>query len=331
MNKRFLFRCDADQKNGFGHFSRCLNLARGIKTKYPSADLSFFGNFNEFATNLLKNYQIDQILIPPRLNNDHKYQLGIAKEYDYFVLDSYLIEQDYIDCFSNQSFKFVKIDDFNDLNLEEVDLTVNFCFQAHKFSYLSKKVCLGVSYFPVREELKSIRIKNEKYLNETIEKIVIFIGGADHYNVGEKVIISLDEMFSNIKINLITSKPSNNHFETLHSNDISCLPVIPEIETYLADADMVVTGGGLTKYECAYCGIPNASLTQTSDVYAEAQSFAEAGLTYDLGMAVDFEKQKIINDITRLSSFSLRKTMVAHCNENFILNSTQNFVDSIIN
>jgi spore coat polysaccharide biosynthesis predicted glycosyltransferase SpsG len=329
VNKRFLFRCDADQKNGFGHFSRCLNLARGIKTKDPDADLFFFGNFNKFAANLLEIYKISQISIPSSLNNDYTYQLNIANEYDYFILDSYLIDQDYIDCFSNQIFKFVKIDDFNNLNLREVDLTVNFCFRAHEFSYLSKKVCLGVSYFPVREELKSIRIKNEAHLNQSIQKVVIFIGGTDHYNVGEKIMISLNEVFSNIQINLISSQPSNNDFDTSR-NVISYLPVIPEIETYLADTDVVITGGGLTKYECAYCCIPNASLTQTAEVYAEAQSFAQAGLTYDLGMAVDVDKNKLINDINKLSSFSLRKTMVARCHEEFIINSTQNFVNSII-
>ena len=57
MEETFLIRCDANKNNGFGHFSRCLNLARGIKHKLPKAKIVFLGDYDNIPTQLIEKYK----------------------------------------------------------------------------------------------------------------------------------------------------------------------------------------------------------------------------------------------------------------------------------
>ena len=53
-----LFRVDCNSKTGFGHFSRCLNLARTFKHYHQGVNITFVGNYNGFSLNLLRFYNI---------------------------------------------------------------------------------------------------------------------------------------------------------------------------------------------------------------------------------------------------------------------------------
>ena len=330
MINNILFRCDVDEKNGFGHFSRCLNISRAIQTIHPEISISFLGQYNDFAVDLLEKYQLLQTDSQSSFIGSIEFQLETAKQYDCLVLDSYFVDQDYIDKFVNQSFKFVKIDDFNELNLEELDLVINFCISAHENSYKGKEICLGVSFFPVRNELKIIRLKNELVLKEEISNVLVFIGGNDRFNLGTEVVRVLDQIFSNLHINLITTQISETKNIKSLNNHISYSPMTIEIEEQLKEADVVITGGGLFKYECAYCCLPNASLSQTIEQYNETKSFAAEGVTYNLGMAKDFDDLKLAKMLREFCSLQTRQKIHKNTKKKFITNSNENLVYPII-
>ena len=89
----FLIRCDANRNNGFGHFSRCLNLARGIKHKLPKAKIVFLGDYDNVPTQLIEKYNMVKKPLFDLINEE----VNFARGFDYFILDSYYIDQNYID------------------------------------------------------------------------------------------------------------------------------------------------------------------------------------------------------------------------------------------
>ena len=103
-------------------------------------------------------------------------EVNYSRDFDYFILDSYYIDQNYIDRYCEEPIKFIKIDDFNDLNLEQVEVVVNFCLRGTSIKYRSKKQYLGVTYFPVSEEFKLLRLRNMNQFKDRVDKVLVFFG-----------------------------------------------------------------------------------------------------------------------------------------------------------
>ena len=57
-------------------------------------------------------------------------------------------------------------------------------------------------------------------------------------------------------------------------------------------------GGGLTKYECIFAGIPVASFAQTPSQQADTDTLAKQGLISDLGPAYDSAHELPIDTFT---------------------------------
>jgi len=328
MADTFLIRCDANKDNGFGHFIRCLNLARGIRYKLPSAEIVFIGDYDNFPTQLIKKYKMVKKALFYSIDDE----MDFANNFDYFILDNYFINQDYIDRYCEKSMKFIKIDDFNDLNLERVEVVVNFCLRGTNFNYGSKKQLLGVDYYPVREEYKLIRLKNMSQFKERVNRALVFLGAADQHNASLTMVRLLDKVLNNATISLISGQNHIQLHRSINSNKIEYLPLVPEMEKYLENSNIVITGGGLTKYDCAYNCIPNASLTQTIEQDEEVQTFANAGLTYYLGMAVNLDSQKdeVVGKLKEFLSVDVRRSLFENAKNKFITESTQTLVQSIL-
>jgi len=326
--QNFLIRCDANKNNGFGHFSRCLNLARGIRHKLPKARIVFLGDYDNVPTQLIEKYKMVKKALFDSINDEVNY----SRDFDYFILDSYYIDQNYIDRYCEEPIKFIKIDDFNNLNLEQVEVVVNFCLRGTSIKYRSKKQYLGVTYFPVSEEFKLLRLRNMNQFKDRVDKVLVFLGAADKHNTSFKMVNLLDKVLNNATISLITFQDQIQLHKSNYNNEIEYLPLSPDMGKYLEKTDVVITGGGLTKYECAYSCIPNASLTQTVEQDEEVQTFAKAGLTYYLGMAVnlDLQKDKVVKKLKEFFSLNVRRSLFENGKNKFTTESTQTLVQAIL-
>jgi len=326
--QNFLIRCDANKNNGFGHFSRCLNLARGIRHKLPKAKIVFLGDYDKVPTQLIEKYKMVKKGLFELINDE----VNFSRDFDYFILDSYYIDQNYIDRYCEEPIKFIKIDDFNNLNLEQVEVVVNFCLRGTSIKYRSKKQYLGVTYFPVSEEFKLLRLRNMNQFKDRVDKVLVFLGAADKHNTSFKMVNLLDKVLNNATISLITFQDQIQLHKSNYNNEIEYLPLSPDMGKYLEKTDVVITGGGLTKYECAYSCIPNASLTQTVEQDEEVQTFAKAGLTYYLGMAVnlDLQKDKVVKKLKDFFSLNVRRSIFENGKNKFTTESTQTLVQAIL-
>ena len=107
MTKEFLFKCDCNEESGFGHFSRCLNLARWLLLKDNDFEITFLGDYNAFALLLLNKYTLDYLVASKEYSFDPEPITLKASEYHTLICDSYLINQEFVDTLTNQNFKSV--------------------------------------------------------------------------------------------------------------------------------------------------------------------------------------------------------------------------------
>jgi spore coat polysaccharide biosynthesis predicted glycosyltransferase SpsG len=324
----FLVRCDANIKNGFGHFSRCLNLARGIRKKMPDVKIVFFGDFDAIPAKYIDQYQMEQQKVPASLDEE----LAFAKGFDGFILDSYLITQAYIDSYAGSGVKFIKFDDYNEHQLEKVDLAINMCLRAPGYPYHSKRSCLGVQYLPVRQELREIRLKNMGQIKKEVKKVVVFLGAADPFGAGVKIIKALDETLKGAVIGLITNKAMGSPVSSMHNNRIEYWPVSFEIETYLKDADAAITSGGITMYDCTYSCIPNASLTQNQDQEEDALNLEGEGLVCHLGMTsrIEDDWKQVTGKLKEFFLPAVRESLAKASQKRFFTDSNENLVNAVL-
>ena len=319
MNSKFIFQCNANDSSGLGHLMRCLNIANAIKKVSINSVIIFNGDFNDFAQRILAENQFSILLV-----ND----LNQYKDYC-LIIDDYDITQQDIDKKRALIDKFIIIDDFYQYELDQLDLIINFRLDAEENRYNNNQVCLGLNYFPFKNAIIKVRENKINDHNNKIKNIYIFIGGTDKNNTGQKLVELINQVVSNKHLYLIDNSVTKQNTSTLSNNRLTLLPLTFEIEKHYQSADIFITGGGLSKYEVAFCTIPNATISQNSGQAEDTKIFAYNNLTYNLGMSEDKPKvvQQLLIDFLSLKH---QKNIKKHCIEKFCTTSTIALAERIL-
>lgn len=328
---RFLFRCDADATSGFGHISRCLNIAREIQQLQPQAKISFMGNYSEFAQSLLVKFNFERIAFKFTEANSNEV-IEQAHAFTHLLVDSYFITQSFIDSACNKQFKFILLDDFcAHSDYTKVDLLLNFTIQAPSLAYNAKKCALGISYFPVKPELKVIRESKLEAANNKIKKIALCLSAMpDYWPLEEELLKFADRAFSQVELKLVTSRNDLLLWKSENSNAFVQQKPGFEMEKLYSQSDFVLSGGGLVKYECAYCGVLNATLSLTAGVYADTQLFEKENLTFDIGTAFHFDALTTVEKLIEINTNQDSLAFQEASKRIFQTNSTENLVALIL-
>lgn len=321
-----MIRCDANNLNGYGHLSRCLNIARGIREDHKKCDINFIGDYSLNAISLIEKYNFSHTIF--KLHNIYSALnlLPLLIDCNYFILDSYNITQNYVDELGNSTFKFCVIaDDSSTFNFSGVDLVINYAINGQEFDYQSRKQVLGLKYFPFKPEFKEIRKNNLIKRSREINHILLMIGGHDVYSVGDSILKTIDNLVSGKKITYISSSSSSERYVS-KKNEVIISPFCENIETIYSEVDISVTGGGLSKYESCYCCIINASIPQNNNEYKDCLYFESSGLTNIIGTAYDFNLATVNSNISNFI-FSKREAPSTL----FYTESLNNLVNEILN
>ena len=321
MKKRLVFRCNANKSSGLGHLTRCLNIAKSVRDTSDDFDIVFLGDFTNFAKELISS-SFFVLLDGNKLNIN-----------DLLVLDDYDITQFDISDLRNKVKTFIKIDDFNDLNLTSLDLVINFRVNAERESYACANECLGVNYFPFDASLIDIRKKNiVNKLKNSLKNIYIFIGGTDLTSSGLELLQLVDQAVENCNIFLIDNKYKNKPIEVSQRNKLNYLPMIKDISQYYQNADAFITGGGVSKYEVGFCAIPNAAISQTLGQAEDTIILANENVTANLGLTKDLKDSSndILIKLREFFSTSNQVIIKDNCIGKYSSQSTANLVESIL-
>jgi len=286
VSRKILFRCDCGPEVGFGHFTRSLSLARALKAK--GASISFWGELDAFARAALSKHAIGRLKGAPGgfRGQDAPKALAAAQGFDAFVVDSYALEQGYVDAIADRCALAV-FDDQRKLRLAEAALGICFRAGAESAPTGAKKEALGLEYLVVPPELRALREKRLKAEPGPIRRVLVFFSGRafDPALLAKAVRLCADAL-PKAEIRYLTRDG-----RPLEGVPGTALAPTPAVETLYAAADLLVNGGGLVKYEAAYCALPSAALSQTELQDEDTKVLAKLGLTLDLGRAEGFDAE----------------------------------------
>ena len=316
---KILFNCNQTQKQGLGHFFRCLNLARHMKMK-KKFEISFTGMFSHFSLSILKKEYFKVF----NLTCDEDLFINLIN-YDFIITDRYDINQNHLDKLAcNKNIKSIIIDDFNTLNFTKQDLVINFRVGINHYCYDSKTTALGEKFFIFKPELNQIR--ENYHFSSTVKRLLFFGTGTNKSNTKFNDLPEfLIQQFPHLEILHITNEPlvieSKRYTSKTYSNSI---------EKHLKKVDATINGGGLIKYEASFCGIPSATLSTTKDQHEDTIILSQKGLLYNLGyqqIENKFDIQKKVSNF--INNPKIRQSISQNGKMIFTPESVNNLINRI--
>lgn len=332
MKKSILFRCDGTIKVGLGHVSRCLALAEALAE--DGFICNFLGQFEDGADELLAAANMAVLESAWEIGSEE--DLAYARELIHsrhvsgLVLDSYEVNDTYLTALNLET-PVLLIDDFIRLKHYNCSAILNFTVAAPGLKYPDEnELCLlGPHFFLARRWLRQIR-QNPKVVHEGVRNVLVTMGGVDFHDLSCKILWVLLKIDQNMCVHVIVGRSFRN-IEELSSlvcgfvNNSYVAVQLPDLANEFNWADVCICGGGLTKYEAAYAGIPTAVLSQNRDQAYETNQFAGRGLCVDLGLGDEATDTALE---TRLSVFfsdwKLRKSLSQAGLDSFPENPTMN-------
>ena len=238
---------------GLGHVARCSSIYQAFEQFNISP--RFIINGDESVNSILSNIDVDII--------NWMENLSVISKADIVIVDSYLADIDLFDAISNTVPLVVYIDDNNRLNYPK-GIVVNGTLYASNMNYPKRDnimYLLGNKFIPLRKDFWNIpKLK----INDSIDDILITMGGNDLRNLTPKILELLNNNFPTINKKVIISnsfentveieKLENYHVELFYSPNSS------EIIDIMSSVDLAISASGQTLYELACIGIPTIAV-----------------------------------------------------------------------
>ena len=108
--------------------------------------------------------------------------------------------------------------------------------------------------------------------------------------------------------------------------NVTWLKPSPNIEKLLASCDVCINGGGLIKYEAAFCCIPSASFSTTKLQDEDTQILTKSGFISNLGFD---DAQESIYLADMLKNSEIRENLVMTCSKKFNILSSEALLKKI--
>ncbi|MDE6049891.1 MAG: pseudaminic acid biosynthesis protein PseG [Paramuribaculum sp.] len=214
MKRKIIFRADASKSTGYGHFIRSLALAEYLRDDFDCHFFSYNQNEQKEGTNDnggITDYQLNEIL--KRKITPGTIQAGSVDEFnkkfleqlttdDIVVLDNYYYSTEYQQAVKNRAYRLVCIDDVHNRHMV-CDLLMTSCpLTREDFSTESYTRFVGGIEWAFLRSPFLMPVK-ERLNRKEIHRIIIAMGGADAFNLTDKMIGIVSKVFSEAVIDVI--------------------------------------------------------------------------------------------------------------------------------
>ena len=279
-------RVDGNPQIATGHVMRCLAIANGLK-KAGQTPLFIVADDNSEQLLHPSGYQIINLHTQwDMLDSEIPQITAVLRQHTIskLIVDTYFITETYLSALEDVC-PVIYIDDLN-LFRYPVSVVVNYNIYAFDIPYeeiyrgTKTKLLLGPQYAPLREEFQNI----EPCIRDTVQRILITVGGSDRYNIAGKILreITVDERFSGIEFHVVAGR-LNPHIEELHglAEDNPLIHIhqnVTEMAKLMQSCDLAVTAGGSTMYELCACGVPSVCFSWADNQLMSVRAFSEKGI-----------------------------------------------------
>lgn len=285
------FVTHANEHTGFGHASRCAQLAQYISRESPGLRLALLGDFSRGARRVLERWRGFQVLDTA----DWTARLGFYDRMD----DTENPEVVDLVAFSEMRAKVGQAvlmanalkDPFeNDESLSEV-LVIGYKLggprQERPFRYW------GLEFSPVLLE----HGPDQRFEHEQNGRVFVALGGAPSMENLEKVLKALsflDWVRNVVVLSSPVSEVRPKHSWLSSGQTLETLSNIPSVASELERAALVITSYGHLGYETLSLGRPCCMIGQKKFQAEYADKLADAGLCIGLGRIEDLSVAQIV-------------------------------------
>ena len=157
--------------------------------------------------------------------------------------------------------------------------------------------------------------KCKRIIKKHISNILVTQGGSDTYGFTPKIVKSLYPITRNIKLNIILGpnfRNENQLIEALRTSQQSfqLIKGTKDLSQYILDADIAITAGGNTLFECACLGTPAIVVCGERFEIGTSKRLEQLGFGIHLGFGDDVEKEKIYCAVSSvINNYELRLKM----------------------
>jgi spore coat polysaccharide biosynthesis predicted glycosyltransferase SpsG len=140
------------------------------------------------------------------------------------------------------------------------------------------------------------------------------MGGVDLHDSTSYLVNVLSCLAGRLSLHVIVGRDYR-HQRRLRSlldgfRQVSVTTQLTDLADEFAWADLCFCGGGLTKYESAYMGLPAGVMSQNTEQAKETIQFADNGLAFNLGVHGECAEDVLIERVSLLlTDRSLRKSL----------------------
>lgn len=262
-SKTCLIRANCDLGKGYGHFIRCIELAKELKKK----------KFRIYFIEPDKKNPINKLIISNNFNvmnisDDINSICEIAEGANLLIIDHYEINLSKIYSYKKKTWKLLVFNDFNKKKLIS-DIVVS-TFENTKFTcnknFKTKLNLIGSKYQIVRSDL--VRNTSNKKILKKPKTCTVTIGATD----GNGFLFKLLKFFENVicrefrELNFIfIVGPQVNKVYKSKNNLIKIIQKPKNINMILKNSDIAISSSGQSLIEFLYCGIPTIAIILSSN------------------------------------------------------------------
>lgn len=238
---------------GYGHVARCSSIFQAFE--YYNVSPKFIVNGDDSINSILSDIDVKFV---DWLNDSF-----IIDEADIVVIDSYFADFDFYSGLSNNIPLVVYIDDNNRLEYPK-GIVVNGTLDVSNINYSQREninYLTGNIFIPLRKDFWNVpKLK----INESIENILITMGGNDLRNLTPKLLELLNDNFPGVikKVIITNSFDNVSEIESLKNDSVELIysPDSSEIINTMSSVDLAISASGQTLYELACIGVPTIAI-----------------------------------------------------------------------
>lgn len=296
MPGKLVFRLDAGQRNGFGHLSRCMNLAEEFMSL-------FFCQFliKTDDENLVLKYIVNRGMDHARLDVEFieeskksEAEIDLILEYagqnNFLILDHYGIDESYQLALKQKKIHWLQFDShgrgpfYSDMVLHASPGAKEAIYKPLVKS-ADSRLLLGPRYAVLHRRFKEAR--GEVKPRQSLSKIFMCFGGGSSAPIISRVLKLLDEeLIKGLHIDLLISNdPENEELETFVAkhDSIHLRAGESDVVPYMLNADLALISPGTLSYESACLGLPMLLIPFADNQYMNARGWEGVGCAVNAG------------------------------------------------
>jgi len=314
MSKSCVFRADANSTIGTGHYMRSLSLAISWRDSGQRACMA--GDAPESLVDRARSAGIEHFSIAPTSNDvdrDEVLAVGDKVAADVVCVDGYQFDPDYIGLVRESGRPIVEFSDGLIWSDYQSDLLLDQNLGAESRQYVCApwtKQLLGVRYACLAPQF-SRQADSIVTTPETVENILVSLGGADPKGVTSFVLSTLFELVNRPRIVVLVGA-SNPRVQSIvdlvgERENVEIVRDSQNVSALMEDSDLAIAAAGSTSWELAAMGVPALLVTIADNQIEIASKLDEAGVAINLGPFEGLSGERLFTILTEVIQDSGRR------------------------